>query len=352
MHCKFKKSMTFWASKGLIIALSFTLSNCNSDNDNGGTTEDTLLSVDPSLFITDNGNVIITTEPCTLSDGTETDCYKIESKHIVEPEEHEMGPWCPDYITDTAENGGLWITDDGVVDLDGAFIENLAEFYNDAAWKMYDEVTGEVYRMTTQDECERGADPNDETGEFANICAQCLPEWIEGGATYYIPVTPVRQETSQELSDGPTMDVRGVEYGPATRGLAFNGVKFDHPADIDIILSNYQLAPVDNAGGHVNNSGGYHYHGDMGKTFRIEQEDGHAPMIGYALDGYPIFAQLDADGNEAVGLDECNGQYDDVRGYHYHMRPLGDNEVFDCFYGAYVAEENNGPGGGGGPGGM
>ena len=314
------------------------------------TTEETVLSVDASFFLTDTGNVTITTEPCTLSDGTETECYKIVSIHTVEPEEHEMGPWCPENISDDASAGGLWITDDGVVDVDGDFIKNLAEFYDDATWKMYDEVTGEVTRMTTIEECMNGADPNQT--DFDNYCAQCLPEWVEAEVTYYIPVTPVRQEESKLLSDGPTLEEPGVDYGPEVRGLAFNGVRFDHPADIDIILSGYQIAPVDDAGGHVNNALGYHYHGDTGFVSRIEQEDGHAAMIGYALDGYGIYAQLDANGEEPTDLDDCRGHYDDIRGYHYHVMPLGNNEFFDCFYGAYVAEEEGeggGPGGGGPP---
>ncbi|PHI18500.1 hypothetical protein CEQ90_17625 [Lewinellaceae bacterium SD302] len=288
--------------------------------------------VNPSLFLTDAGNVSISTVSCTLSDGTETQCYQITSTHT--PTDHQMGPWCPETITDGPEAGGLWTDNGEVYDVDGPFIANLATFYDDANWKMYED-DGTVRRFLTQEQCERGADPNIED-EFMQMCAQCLPEHVDIGGTYLIPIRPVRQSTATQLGDGPTIDQPGVEYGPLVRGIAFNGVRFDHPADINIILSGYQIAPVDDAGGHINNRLGYHYHGDQGESTRIEQADGHAAMIGYAMDGHALYAQLDANGNEPTDLDPCNGHYDELRGYHYHVMPLGNNELLECYYGAWV----------------
>lgn len=291
-----------------------------------------VMEVDQSLFLTDDGNVTISTVTCTLSDGTVTECLEIRSKHL--PSEHQMGPWCPAHITDGPEEGGLWIDNGEVYDVDGPFIENLAAFYGDDSWSMYDD-DGNVLRFNTQEECERGADPNIED-EYQNMCAQCLPSWVEAEETYLIPIRPVRQSASTQLGDGPTLDQPGVDYGPLVRGLAFNGVRFDHPADINIILAGYQIAPVDDAGGHINNRLGYHYHGDMGYSVRIEQTDGHAAMIGYAMDGHGLYAQLDENGNEATDLDACRGHYDETRGYHYHVMPLAENELLECYYGAWA----------------
>jgi len=305
--------------------------NSSDDDDNVASTY-VIKEVDPSLFLTDEGNVSITTVTCTLSDGTETECYEINSKHT--PTDHVMGPWCPENIADGPEAGGIWIDGRELHDVDGAFIENLATFYNDEGWKMYDD-DGNVRRFVTKEECEQGADPNIED-QFTNMCAQCLPEWVSTEVTYLIPKRPVIQNSSIQLGDGPTLDERGVEYGPLVRGLAFNGVRFDHPADLNIILSGYQIAPVDNAGGHVNNRLGYHYHGDMGQSTRIKQEDGHSAMIGYALDGHGLYAQLDDNGEEPTDLDNCRGHYDETRGYHYHVMPLANNEFLECFYGAWA----------------
>jgi hypothetical protein len=303
--------------------------------DESETDESVVLDVDATLFLTGE-NVSVDTVSCTLVDGTETLCYEITSKHIAT--EHDMGPWCPETIYDSAEKGGLWFDKGEINDLDGPFIENLAVFYDDPGFKMYDD-DGNVNRMETAEQCELGADPNIED-EFTNMCAQCLPEWVSSEVSYLIPITPVKQDEPVELSDGPTLEEQGVEYGPSVRGLAFNGVRFDHPADIDIILAGYQIAPVDDAGGHVNNSLGYHYHGDTGMTTRIEQSDDHSAMIGYALDGHGLYAKLDANGNEATELDSCRGHEDETRGYHYHVLSLESNEFLDCFYGAYVEEED------------
>ena len=295
------------------------------------TDEGIVIDVDATLFLTGE-NVSVNTVSCTLVDGSDTLCYEITSKHIAS--EHDMGPWCPETIYDTAEDGGLWFDKGEINDLDGPFIANLATFYDDPGFKMYED-DGSVRRMETAQECAEGADTNIED-KYTNMCAQCLPEWVSAQVSYLIPITPVKQSEPVTLSDGPTLEQAGVEYGPSVRGLAFNGVRFDHPADIDIILAGYQIAPVDDAGGHVNNSLGYHYHGDTGMTTRIAQSDDHSAMIGYALDGFGLYAKLDDEGNEAAELDECRGHTDEIRGYHYHVLSLESNEFLDCFYGAWA----------------
>ena len=84
--------------------------------------------------------------------------------------------------------------------------------------------------------------------------------------------------------------------GVAERGVAFNGIRFDAPAPTDAILGAYTLAPLDDAGGHINLHAGYHYHAATGLT-TSRQHDDHEAMIGYAMDGFGIYAQLDSSGN-------------------------------------------------------
>ena len=57
-------------------------------------------------------------------------------------------------------------------------------------------------------------------------------------------------------------------------------------------------------------------------------------MIGYALDGYGLFAHVNEDGSELNDLDECRGHYDEIRGYHYHVDHAGNNNFINCFRGA------------------
>lgn len=307
---------------------------CSSDDNNNSTNNPdtditTVLSVDTSLFLTSTSAVTITTVPCTLSDGTETDCYQIVSTST--PSDHEMGPWCPDNISDDATAGGIWLENGQVYDVDGAFIQNMATFYNDTTWQMYD-ANGNIYKTETETDCANAANPN--VGEeYENFCVECLPSYVANlTQTYLIPITPVKQTTANSFGGpGP----QGAN-GPSQRGIAFNGVVFDAPAPTDAILGAYTLAPFDDAGGHINLNAGYHYHATTGISTAIVQTDSHAAMIGYAIDGHGLYAQLDADGNEPADLDSCRGHYDDIRGYHYHADAPGSNNFINCLYGAYA----------------
>ena len=96
------------------------------------------------------------------------------------------------------------------------------------------------------------------------------------------------------------------------------------------------MAPFDDAGGHINLNVGYHYHAATGVSKEIEACDGHAPMIGYAMDGHGLYGRLDENGLEPTDLDQCRGHSDSLRGYHYHVDAAGNNNFIDCLHGAYV----------------
>ncbi|MGB5556131.1 MAG: hypothetical protein WBM83_15855, partial [Flavobacteriaceae bacterium] len=59
------------------------------DTDDDTTDDTTVVNVNSSYFYTADGSVTITTVPCTLSDGTSTDCYQIVTTSL--PGDHEMG---------------------------------------------------------------------------------------------------------------------------------------------------------------------------------------------------------------------------------------------------------------------
>ena len=307
--------------------LSFALLICAISQCFNLSAQTTVQKVNPLLFL-EGSSVTISTIGCTLSNGTTTTCYKIVSTST--PSDHDMGPWCPSNISDDATEGGIWLENGNVYDVDGAFIQNLATFYNDNTWQMYNASTGVITKTLTQADCAAAANPN--VGlEYQNYCVECLPSYVTGlTQTYVFPVTPVKLSTSTSFGMGPGAT------GPTVRGVAFNGVRFDAPAPVNAILNAYTLAPFDDAGGHINLAAGYHYHAATGLTTNIEQCDSHAPMIGYALDGHGIYAHLNEDGTEPTGLDACFGHYDNTRGYHYHVDEAGNNNFINCIYGAYV----------------
>lgn len=308
----------------LLLCAQFSVTNAQTE-----------LDVNPNFFLEDGVNVIINTVTCTLSDGTTTTCYQITTTST--PTDHTQGPWCPDNIADDASAGGIWLEGGQVYDVDGAFIENMATFYNDNTWKMYD-ANGDIYTTDSQTDCANAANPN-VGAQYENYCVECLPSYVTGlSATLLIPVTPVKLNTPYQytMGGGP-----GGGNGPSERGIAFNGVRFDAPAPTNIILAAYTLAPFDDAGGHINLNAGYHYHAATGVSKEIAQCDDHAPMIGYALDGYGLFGQLNGDGLEPTDLDACRGHYDSIRGYHYHVDAAGSNNFINCLYGAYVSNSGS-----------
>ena len=275
-----------------------------------------VVSVNPDYFITSNLMEEIQQKTVKLN-GTETLCYVIKSN--AQAAEHQMGPWCPRHLEDQKDKGGIWFKDGKVYDVSGHFIAELADFYNDDRWKLFKE-NGAIKVTETKEGCLAAAKPDVEE-EYQNHCVECLPEYFKNQiTTFVIPITPKFLVSSKKFGRG------GI-------GLAFNGVKFDPPAPTHAILAAHTIAPLDDHGGHVNPHGGYHYHAITGSTKEVEQTDDHAPMIGYAIDGFGIYALLDKKGNKSSDLDECGGHSDDIRGYHYHAGEPGSNQIIKCLHG-------------------
>lgn len=309
-----------------------------SSESGGSSGGDQTPSLDPDDFDPDGLAGEITVVSCTLSNGEESTCFSIPIGGS--PADHDVGPFCPRNIADGPDVSGLWIESGAVYDADGPFIADLAEFYGDPGWQLYDPETGDIRVTETVEACEAAAQP-DVPEEYNNYCVECSLEELGGGVeqTFLIPQFPVLRETPAEIG------------GMNKVGLALNGVTMDPPAPVDAILSAYTIAAFDDCGGHVNPFAGYHYHAATGCPRQIAQDDGHAPRIGYALDGFAIYAMTDADGQESDDLDACRGHYDDIRGYHYQVASPGENMFIGCYAGEIAGELGGGPPGGGPPGG-
>ena len=275
-----------------------------------------VVPVNTNYFITENIIGGIQKEMIELN-GVQTLCYVIKTHS--QATEHQMGPWCPAHIEDGMEKAGIWFKDDKVYDVSGHFIAHLDEFYSDNKWKLYRE-DGTIRVTETKEGCLAAAKPNVDK-EYNNYCVQCLPDYFKNQVTtFVIPATPTYLNTTQSLGRG------GI-------GVAFNGVKYDPPAPTDAILAAHTIAPLDDHGGHVNPHGGYHYHAVTSGTKEITQTDAHASIIGYAIDGFGIYAFLDKNNHKPADLDECGGHFDDERGYHYHAGEPGGNKIIKCLHG-------------------
>ena len=311
-------------------ALLTLVNSCSKDDTTTETTteEAVVINVASSNFLTGGLVEPITIVSKTLSDGSTANCFKIVVNSLAS--DHTMGPWCPSNISDDATKGGIWLEGGKVYDVDGAFVKNMATFYKDNTWMMYNATTGEITKASTKTECEEAANPN-VGAQYRNYCVECLPSYVANlSHTYYIPITPKAASSATAFGGGP------MSSGPSVRGLAFNGVVFDAPAPTSVILAAYTLAPFDDAGGHINLAAGYHYHAATGLTTQIAQADGHASMIGYALDGYGMYQHLSTSGTEYTDLDSSLGHYDTTRGYHYHVDAAGKNNFINSLHGVYV----------------
>ncbi|MEM9489317.1 MAG: YHYH protein [Myxococcota bacterium] len=323
-----------------LVLFSACSSDDDSDDTDSGSEDDSTTQevLEPSDFLSDALAAEMTVEPCTLSGGTETECYRITV--VGAPVDHSVGPFCPRNLSDTEQDVGIWLDGSGqVYDLTGEFIRGLDDLYGgtygDGAWLFYDEASGAVNYTATQEACEAAARP-DVDEQYQNHCVECLPEYYTDleEMTFLIPIQPVPAASTVEI------EFRGKV------GVTLNGVELDPPAPVTEILGARTIAAFDDCGGHVNPAGGYHYHAALGCSESVVQEDGHSGKFGYAMDGYAIYAQLDGEGVEPGDLDECRGHFDSVRGYHYHAASPGENMFLGCFRGetgSVDGEDEGGP---------
>jgi len=152
------------------------------------------LKVNPDHFITEGLLEPIKVEEKKLSNGEIADCYVIKTKS--QPLEHKMGPWSPKTISDG--KGGLWFEGGKLHNVDGAFIKNMATFYKDDKWKLYNE-DGTLKVTETKEAFLLAARPNVDPA-YQNHVVEGDPAWVKDlDFTYYIPVQPVALEKPGKL---------------------------------------------------------------------------------------------------------------------------------------------------------
>ncbi|MDA7747149.1 YHYH protein [Psychromonas sp.] len=296
--------------------------------------------IDLSRFVKDAFTQAPKIVNCTTMQGTKTTCYQLITSGA--PAGRMPGPFCPRNTTDSAEVGGAWFDKDGsgdLVDITGEFILKLSDYYGDEKWVLYDKETSKVRYTATKAACLGAAKPNVEE-QYKQNCIECELSYLDNdfSRTFLIPTTPIPAKKSTRL--------RSV-------GIALDGTELSGPAPINAILGAYTIAAFDDCGGHINVHQGYHYHATTGCTdSSITTNDGYAPLIGYASDGYAIYAMTDAQGNESQTLDECRGTTDNIRGYHYRAASPSENMFIGCFHGETIKTAGGPPGhppGGKGP---
>lgn len=307
-------------NRPLLLAAACVLASCSTSPDpqSAAVSQAFAITAAAERFAHDVVTVAPDLVACTLSGGAKTKCLSITVKG-VSPDQR-MGPWCPRNIADGPDKAGIWLDGGKVYDADGAFVRNLASFYHDDTWQLFDPKTGAVHVTETKAACLAAARP-DVDARYQNYCVECRLADAEpmGEVHYLIPAEPVPFATAQQV------DPHGAI------GLAFDGVVFDAPVPTHAILGAHTLAPLDDCGGHVNPHVGYHYHAVMGCAKTIDAGDEHAAMLGYAFDGRLLFAAMNSDGSQPANLDACRGHATATMDYHYHVNDPGKNQILSCF---------------------
>jgi len=283
----------------------------------------------------------ITTEDCTLSNGDETKCYRIEV--TGSPVDTKIGPFCPESTSSTAEVSGIWLDGEKMYNADGKFIMDLSTIYKDVKWKLYDD-SGKV-KVTDTKEAFQGAARPDVQEAYKYHCVEGTWEWTETTkpvpTSILVPVTPVLAST--------TSSPRG------NLGVTINGLVISASAPVDAILGAYTIAAFDDCGGHFNPTAGYHLHAYTGcegieYESHIDNPNAETKIIGYAMDGVAVFAPLSS--KSTIKLDECNGRTTAKDGYHYYAQSAEKNLVVKCVKGLTAVDPlatNEGPGAQGAP---
>ena len=284
----------------------------------------------------------IATESCTLTNGTETTCYRIEVPGS--PVDTKIGPFCPETTSTTAKDAGIWLDGSKIYNADGKFIVDLATIYGDAKWKLYDD-KGKV-AVTDTKEAFQGAARPDVVEAYKYRCVEGQWSWTQSGKpvarSILVPVTPVKA-ASATTNQGMNL------------GVTINGLSISASAPVQAILGAYTIAAFDDCGGHFNPIEGYHLHAFTnceGADYEADIADPNAEtsLIGYALDGVAVFAPLSA--KTTIKVDECNGRTTAKDGYHYYAQAPEKNRIIKCFMGLTADDgsaEQQGPPPGGGP---
>ena len=329
------------ALTALVAAAAITFAGVNMLNSDETSTELGAPGVVAANFLEGSLTKAITTEDCTLSDGTDTTCYRIEV--TGSPVDAKIGPFCPESTSSTAEVSGIWLDGEKMYDADGQFIMDLSTIYKDVKWKLYDD-SGKV-KVTDTKEAFQGAARPDVLEAYKYHCVEGTWEWTETTkpvpTSILVPVTPVlASETSSPRGN---------------LGVTINGLVISASAPVDAILGAYTIAAFDDCGGHFNPTAGYHLHAYTGcegieYESHIDNPNAETKMIGYAMDGVAVFAPLSS--KSTIKLDECNGRTTAKDGYHYYAQSAEKNLVVKCVKGLTAVDPlaaNEGPGGQGGP---
>jgi hypothetical protein len=235
-----------------------------------------------------------------------------------------------------AENMSAWLRQ-GFMDISGKVVREDRLLENNVVVEFKDGKTLVVHARNI---------PNHPTGQFPERRGN--PSYIqEHDYTYYLPLEPVPNPRAVAMT--ATNSNRALPMG--VTGFAINGVAFYNPFDADMEDATDFM---DRCCGHPSPDNRYHYHKYpvCVKSPFVDEGEEHSPVIGWALDGFPIYGPYESKGlmakdDKANPLNAFNVHFDQVRGWHYHVTPGKFPYIIGGYWGVVDARNyrNNGRGG-------
>lgn len=321
---------TIQVTSFLVLAFIIALISCSQEDDSEDVTvvtasEDHVFK--ESLLNASNMLESVTLVTATLTDGTSAECYKVVFKSNPVAD----GPYCPETINDI---GGVGIYDGAT---NPGFQVMKAELWNAMEADGYD-IVDDLGNITIED-------PGAGTSSGTGACLEASPD-NELTLTFLIPAVPKMASSNDEISI--------VEHlGVSKDGIPMTG----HPPSVvdgpplpggGTMGGN--IPSIDPCGGHIDPFGYYHLHfgaeemnnvllaNNISEVTCTNFTQSETAFVGFAKDGYPIYASKDEDGTLPSDLDECQGHtaatadYPDGV-YHYHISNSSAPNLPECLKG-------------------
>jgi len=183
-------------------------------------------------------------------------------------------------------------------------------------------------------------------GGVTSACLEAAPD-DDLVLTFLIPVTP-------ELLSTPNVIGTVENIGVSVDGIPLTGDPPSVATNVGGMPGGGGAIPsIDPCGGHMDPSGYYHLHfapEEMNNVLDAHGiteisctnfEQSETALVGFAKDGFPIYASREADGTLPTDLDDCGGHFGPTPEfpngtYHYHASSSLAPNVPPCLVGASV----------------
>ena len=266
---------------------------------------------------------------CTLDNGAQTDCWELRFASKTT----DMGPFCPATLADV---GGLGIYDGETNPGFQVMKAELFEAMEADGWDIVDDqgnirVIDDGMTMPTPG---------------LAYCLALPARDLE--LTFLIPADPVMLDSSNQI------DVVEL-FGVALDGVPLTGHPpsvVDGPPIPGAMGGN--IPSLDPCGGHPDPAGYFHWHfaaeamNSVLASYAIDElscvnkAQKATGLVGFAKDGYPIYAPEQEGGGVPGDLDECNGKQGPTPEfpggiYHYYAVDATAPNLPTCIRGASVA---------------